>query len=103
MSFDQRKFVKMLFPLLFYCAFKKYEIVALGLIRSEYFSDLALRRRRKHRLKWSEVNERISDLQFRKMFCMSRHCFDLLCNSIIEAIGESKFKSETYIDTILPM
>ena len=47
------------------------------------------------------INERISDRHFRRMFRMSRHCFKLLCQKIISHIGESKFKSEEYIDEFL--
>ena len=32
---------------------------------------------------------------------MNRDCFQLLCNTIISKIGESKFKSEEYISTFL--
>ena len=32
---------------------------------------------------------------------MSRHCFNLLCQKVICAVGESSFKSESYIDAFL--
>ena len=61
----------------------------------------AKKRRKKERLLWSEVNLRISDLHFRRMFRMTRKCFDLLCSKIIAAVGERAFKSEAYIDAFL--
>ena len=61
---------------------------------------LGKKRRKKKRILWSTVNERISDIQFRRMFRMNRSCFDSLCQCIISKIGESKFKSESYIDAL---
>ena len=52
-------------------------------------------------MSWSHVSSRISDLQFRRMFRMSRACFDRLCQKIIVAVGESSFRSESYIDAFL--
>ena len=63
----------------------------------------AMNRRKKKRLKWSEINLRISDRHFRRMFRMTRPCFDLLCQKIISHIGESSFKSEEYIDAFLDL
>ena len=35
------------------------------------------------------------------MFRMTRDCLSLLCQEILLAIGESQFKSESYINTFL--
>ena len=64
-------------------------------------SNSALNRRNKRRFKWSIINQRISNNHFRRMFQIPRHCFQKLCNTIIKNIGESRFKSEQYIDTFL--
>ena len=69
----------------------------LRLLRQESASN----RRKKTRIKWSEINQRISDRHFRRMFRMTRVCFSELCCVIICNIGESKFKSEEYIDAFL--
>ena len=55
----------------------------------------------KKRIRWSVVLECISDTHFRRIFCMTRECFILLCGKIIASIGESNFKSEAYIDAFL--
>ena len=68
---------------------------------SENNSILAKKRRKKTRILWSTVNERISDAQFRRMFRMNRDCFNLLFQRVIVGVGESKFKSEAYIDAFL--
>ena len=61
----------------------------------------ALGRRKKKRIKWDEVNLRISDRHFRRMFRMSRDCFKELCSKVISYVGESSFKSESYISAFL--
>ena len=43
----------------------------------------------------------MSKYQFRRMFRMSIDCFEELCQTIICAIGERKFKSQHYIDAFL--
>ena len=40
-------------------------------------------------------------MQFRRMFRMSRERFYNLCQNIITNVGESKFKSESYIIAFL--
>ena len=40
-------------------------------------------------------------MQFRRMFRMSRDCFDNLCQAIIAAVGEREFCSELYINAFL--
>ena len=47
---------------------------------------------------WSDVNKRISNLHFRRMFRMTREFYNLLCSKTIAAVGERAFKSEAYID-----
>ena len=61
----------------------------------------ALNRYKKRRIKWSEINEHISDTHFRRTFRMTRPCFKLLYETIIRNVGESKFKSQQYIDVFL--
>ena len=58
----------------------------------------ALNRRKRVRPSWDEINLRISDTHFRRMFRISRHCFQLLCNKVIANVGESQFKSQHYIN-----
>lgn len=76
-----------------------YDLAALCL--HNVISKAAHDRRKKVRIRWSEVNERISDKQFRKMFRMTRDCFKKLCERIIKNIGERNFKSQAYIDNVL--
>ena len=93
----------------------KLLVIALSFVFVQYYIDAnaynayllkkqsALNRRKKKRLKWSEINLRISDRHFRRMFRMTRPCFHLLCQTIIKSIGESAFKSEQYIDAFLDL
>ena len=48
----------------------------------------ALGRRKRKRVKWAEINERISDTHFCRMFRMTRRCFSLLYRKIIASMGE---------------
>ena len=64
-------------------------------------SEAANKRRTRQRIPWSNVMERISDAQFRRMFRMTHEVFSQLCAIIIESIGEKKFKSEYYINSVL--
>ena len=64
-------------------------------------SKLACNRRKKERVNWQEVSDRMGDYQFRRMFRMSRRCFQDLCFTIIGKVGESAFKSQAYIDAFL--
>ena len=59
--------------------------------------EIASRRKHKQRLKWSKFNKLLSDNQFRRYFRMDRKCFDLLCEKIINVIGEEKFMSEDFL------
>ena len=78
-----------------------YKVLHESWLKSYNNHLLAKKRRKKKRILWSAVNERISDVQFRRMFRMSRDCFDTLCQHIISKIGEKNFKSELYIDAFL--
>jgi len=64
-------------------------------------SKLAKERRPKKRIKWHEFKQSLSDSNFRRMFRMSKECFDDLCSKIIDTKGQSEFKSEMYIETNL--
>ena len=81
--------------------FSKYHLDNKVSARSALLRAAALKRRKKTRFTWSQINERISDNHFRRMFRMNRDCFKLLCHKIISKIGESKFKSEEYISAFL--
>ena len=87
--------------ILLYLCLKRYCNDKQLLLISEQRSRQARGRRDKERIQWSELQERISDIHFRRMFRMTRLCFDLLCQKIIAAVGESGFKSEAYIDAFL--
>ena len=81
--------------------FSQWEIDYNCWLNSNRNSEGAKKRRKKKRIKWSEVSSRISDYQFRRMFRMSRECFSLLCQKITCGVGEKVFKSECYIDAFL--
>ena len=98
MTLDRIAFIKRLFPLLFYVAFAQYQQNLTLWQRSKRNSELAKKRRIPNRILWSVVNKRISNLQFRRMLRMTRECFGLLCSKIITHVGESRFKSESYIN-----
>jgi hypothetical protein len=68
---------------------------------SLYRKDAAMRRCRRSRLSWYEFTNSVSDIQFRRMFRMSKQCFNELCQSIITSVGEDGFKSENYIDEMV--
>ena len=87
--------------ILLYLCLKRYCIQKELLLVAEQLSHRAQCRRVKKRIKWSDLQERISDVHFRRMFRMNRKCFNLLCQKIIAAIGERGFKSEAYIDAFL--
>ena len=46
------------------------------------------------------INERISDVHFRRMFRMTSECLDLLCQRNI-VVGEGQFKPEVYIGAFI--
>ena len=76
-----------------------YDLAALYL--DNVRSKAAYGRRKKVCIRWSEVNKRISDKQFRKMFRKTRDSFDKLCERIIKKVGKRNFKSQAYIDNNL--
>ena len=96
-----QQLLSLIVPLILFHTFKLYDIAYQSKKKSENNSRLAKKRRKKKRILWSEINNRISDLQFRRMFRMTRDCFQLLCDRIIAGIGEASFKSEAYIDAFL--
>jgi len=53
------------------------------------------------RLSWVEFMETTSPLMFRRYFRMSKQDFNLLCDKIINEVGEEKFKPEANINSKL--
>ena len=49
------------------------------------------------RMMWSEFMDFLTDAQFRRMFRMPKGCFNLLCEKILDAVGEDVFMSESYL------
>ena len=45
-----------------------------------------MNRRKKKRIKWSTVGERVGDKQFWRMFRMTRKCFAELCTNIATSV-----------------
>ena len=88
-------------PLLLYYTLSQFQVDYNALLRSQALSKYAKKRRVKQRIKWSHLNQRISEKQFRRMFRMTRDCFSELCNLIKTKVGEKEFKSESYIDGFL--
>ena len=84
-----------------YVCFKQFCQKKRNINDSILKSNLALNRRKKERVPWSKINERISDNHFRRMFRMTRKCFDQLCSQIICSIGERAFLSEAYINAFV--
>jgi len=68
----------------------------------ELKSAAAKRRQPKQRMLWSQFQGTcsLSEFQFRRMFRMPRGCFEELCTSIKNAVGEDEFKSEEYLRNI---
>jgi hypothetical protein len=48
----------------------------------------------RQRKSWEEFSANLTEQQFRRYFCMSRDCFDLLCTKIKINVGEGAFRSE---------
>ena len=88
-------------PLILCIAISQYESKLQELKMFEMRGKEAKARRKKKRILWSSVCQRISDKQFRIMFRMTRECFALLCSRVIISIGEKNFKSESCIDAFL--
>ena len=57
-------------------------------------------RRFRQRKSWSRFQYNMTDRQFRRYFRMSRECFHYLCEKIKENVGESEFKSESYLQKL---
>ena len=93
--------LKIILPLILYLYFKQFCQKKHDINVSKMKRNIALKRRIKIRLTWSEVNSRISDAHFRRMFRMSRTCFKQLCDKIIISVGERSFMSQAYIDAFL--
>ena len=63
---------------------------------------LSARRRRKcKRMSFYKFREYLSDRQFRRMFRMTKNCFEELTISIRAKVGEDEFKSEEYLESSL--
>ena len=83
-----------------------YQVIGIGHIIlvqdsiSQRRSIAAKNRRIRERLSWSTFINSVSDEQFRRMFRMTKECFNKLCRRIVDGIGEKKFKSEEYIESV---
>ena len=69
-------------PLLLYLFFIQYEAALPHSHRSYVNSINGKNRRIKKRIRWSDVNKRIGDHQFCRMFRMTRACFNALSQHI---------------------
>ena len=101
MRLDKRRKLLLISPFILLWLICQYEVQHASWLKSYNNHLLAKKRRKKKRILWTSVNERISDVQFRRMFRMNRDCFNTLCQHIISKVGERKFKSELYIDAFL--
>ena len=101
MNSDPKDIILTILPLLLYFALNQFQSDLRSYVGSLNRSNQAINCRMKHRISWSSVSQRLSDKQFRRMFRMTRQCFQELCQKIISSIGESNFKSESYIDAFL--
>ena len=90
-----------LLAILLSCLFLWYHIYQEKHILNLILKESALCCRKEKRVKWSEINQHISNRHFRRMFCMDRELFKLLYRKIISHTGDRKFKSEEYIDAFL--
>ena len=97
----KEKGVRIFLAILIYYAFNQYQQKLKEFTSSCASSQRAKKRRVRKREEWSSLITRISDIQFRRMFRMSKQCFVALCDTIISWVGESKFKSESYINAYL--
>ena len=55
---------------------------------------------KRNRCSWNSFNKLISNRQFRRMFRMSRDCFNSLCKLIEMNVGSFVFKSEIFIKSL---
>ena len=100
---DKKVSIQLLALLLCICSYEMTQIKlhqAAAIIAAEK-SAIAKSRRKKSRIPFSQVDNMLNDRQFRRMFRMTRECFALLSDKIKINVGESKFKSQVYIDTFL--
>ena len=100
MNFYHRNKLSRFISIFAYAIFIQYEVQYQTWLRSSLKSELGLGRRKKERIKWAAVNERISDMHFRRMRRMIRDWCSLFCERIIFAVSEEEFKSESYIETV---
>ena len=100
-STDRQKQILRIIPYVILVALSQYEVNYNAWQTFSNKSTTGRRRREKTRILWSTVCKCIIDKQFRRMFRMTRACFQQLCAKIIMQIGESNFKSESYIDDFL--
>jgi len=98
--------IKILAPILFvlsslqvYLALTKFCLQHL--CKCEEMSRIAKERHPRRRLLWKQFRDSLSDRIFRRMFRMSKECFEKLTQDIINAVGEEEFKSEEYLNTKL--
>ena len=96
MIHDKKSFFRKLLPfLLLYVIFSQY-IVNNSQLQRNYTTSMNEKNRKvKERITWSDNDKHLSNLQFWRIFRMTRKCFALLCNINIAGVGENAFKSES--------
>ena len=57
-------------------------------------------KKRIKRTEWSSIVDELTEAKFRRMFRVTKECFDHLCNKIQEVVGIHVFKSEEYLKSI---
>lgn len=75
-------------PLLFYLIFIQYQDEYSFWYTRCIHAHLAPKRRKKYRGLWSDINQRISNIQFRRKFRMNRDYFALLRQFIVRNVEE---------------
>lgn len=73
------------------------------LLPNENISDAAIHRHTEEKIRFSVVSKRLKEKHFHLMFRMDRECFDALCDTIKNAVGEKEFKSEAYLQELYHM
>jgi hypothetical protein len=61
----------------------------------------AANRKFRQRRNWSHFKNNMTPTQFRRYFRMTKQCFQLLCEKIIDNVGVEEFKSEAYLKEVL--
>lgn len=74
-----------------------HEIIVPSIKRSNAHSIAARNRILNSRLSWRSFSASLHEKQFRRMFRMTKKCFDELCECIVNAVGSSSFKNEDYL------